>query len=82
MDKGYDMGRVYTECEDRNVRGIIPLHETTALARGDHPATCQHGEWRFAGTVEVRHRPRSRTPVAFAPRLAALCAVGGFRAWV
>jgi len=30
MDKGYDIERVYGECEDRDVRPIIPLRETPA----------------------------------------------------
>jgi hypothetical protein len=51
MDKGYDVGPVYDGCEDRDVRPIIPLRRTTLVERGEHrPPTCEHGEWRFAGT--------------------------------
>jgi hypothetical protein len=51
LDKGYDVGPIYDGCEARGVRPIIPLRQTTAVARGDHkPPTCEHGEWRFAGS--------------------------------
>ena len=38
LDKGYDMGRVYEECEDRACRSIIPLRETPAVKAGRRPA--------------------------------------------
>ncbi len=45
LDMGYDIGRVYSECEDRGSRPIIPLRETVAVKRGDHrPPNCEHGE--------------------------------------
>jgi hypothetical protein len=51
LDKGYDLTSVYNGCEDRNVRPIIPLRETPGVKRGDHrPPSCEHGEWRFAGS--------------------------------
>jgi transposase len=51
LDKGYDNGRVYRECGDRDCVPIIPLRETPDVQHGDHkPPTCEHGEWRFAGT--------------------------------
>ena len=34
---------------------IIPLRQTIGVARGDHkPPTCEHGEWRFAGSDSKR----------------------------
>jgi transposase, IS5 family len=55
MDKGYDVGRVYGECEERDVRPIIPLRQTPAVVRGDdQPPCCEHGEWRFAGSDAKR----------------------------
>jgi hypothetical protein len=63
MDKGYDFERVYSECEDRDVRPIIPLRQTTAVARGDHrPPTCEHGDWRFAGSDVKRGAAKWRCP--------------------
>ena len=51
MDKGYDIERVYGECEDRGCRPIIPLRETPAVKDGKAgPPTCEHGEWAFAGS--------------------------------
>jgi hypothetical protein len=51
LDRGYDFTAIYDGCEERDVRPIIPLRETPAVKRGDHKApTCEHGEWRFAGT--------------------------------
>jgi DDE family transposase len=48
MDKGYDLGPIYDGCEARDVRPIIPLRQTTAVARGDaEPPRCEHGEWRL-----------------------------------
>src|SRR5881227_2086094 len=35
LDKGYDNARVYGECEDRDVRPIIPLRETPDVKRGE-----------------------------------------------
>src|SRR5215211_6197616 len=55
LDMGYDNTRVYTECKDRGSRPIIPLRETPAVKAGQHkPPTCEHGEWRFAGSDAMR----------------------------
>ncbi len=46
-----DAPRVYAECADRDMVPIIPLRNTPAVKRGDDkPPTCEHGEWRFAGS--------------------------------
>src|SRR5829696_1134463 len=51
MDRGYDVSLAYDACEERGIRPIIPLRETPAVKRGaDKPPTCEHGEWRFAGS--------------------------------
>jgi len=63
MDKGYDLGTIYEACEARGCRPIIPLRQTTAVARGDHlPPTCEHGEWRFAGSDYQRGAAKWRCP--------------------
>jgi IS5 family transposase len=63
LDKGYDIPRVYSECEDRGVRPIIPLVQTIAVKRGDHkPPRCEHGEWRFAGADRKRGATKWRCP--------------------
>jgi DDE family transposase/transposase-like protein DUF772 len=63
MDKGYDAGRIYDECEDRNVRPIIPLMQTPAVKRGeDKPPCCVHGPWRFAGAEHSRKACKWRCP--------------------
>jgi len=63
LDKGYDVGRVYAECEDRDVRPIIPLRETPAVKAGKAaPPSCEHGEWRFAGSDAKRHAAKWRCP--------------------
>ncbi len=55
LDKGYDVERVYGECEDRDCRPIIPLRETPAVKAGKaEPPECEHGEWRFAGSDSKR----------------------------
>jgi hypothetical protein len=47
----------------RDVRPIIPLRQTIGVARGDHkPPTCEHGEWRFAGTDYNRGATKWRCP--------------------
>jgi hypothetical protein len=49
-DKGYDISPVYEALEDQGCRPIIPLRQTTGVARGDHkPPTCQHGEVALRG---------------------------------
>jgi hypothetical protein len=63
MDKGYDIERVYAECVERDCQPIIPLRNTTAVARGDaKPPTCEHGEWRFAGSDYRRKASKWRCP--------------------
>ena len=63
LDKGYDVGPVYEACEAAGVRPIIPLRETTSVARGDHlPPTCGHGVWTFAGADFKRKRTKWRCP--------------------
>jgi hypothetical protein len=63
MDKGYDLANIYAECEARGCRPIIPLRKTPNVQRGDHPApTCEHGEWRFAGSDAKRGAAKWRCP--------------------
>jgi DDE family transposase len=63
MDKGYDVGPIYDGCEERDCRPIIPLRHTIAVERGDHkPPTCDHGEWRFAGSDSKRGASKWRCP--------------------
>ena len=50
-------------CEDRGCRPIIPLRETPAVTAGRHkPPTCDHGEWRFAGSDAKRGASKWRCP--------------------
>jgi transposase, IS5 family len=63
MDKGYDIGPIYDGCEERNIRPIIPLKETEGVKKGwDKPPSCEHGEWRFAGTDYKRKACKWRCP--------------------
>ena len=63
MDKGYDLNAIHDACEDRDCRPIMPLRETPAVKRGDHqPPTCEHGEWRFAGSDFNRKVSKWRCP--------------------
>ena len=63
MDRGYDVERVYGECEDRDCHPVIPLRETPAVKRGaGKPPTCEHGEWRFAGAATSRGAAKWRCP--------------------
>jgi len=63
LDKGYDVGPVYDGCETRGVHPIIPLRETPGVKRGDHkPPTCEHGQWRFAGSDSNRGAAKWRCP--------------------
>jgi transposase, IS5 family len=63
MDKGYDAGRIYDECQERDVCPIIPLVQTPAVKRGEHkPPCCEHGEWRFAGADRKRNACKWRCP--------------------
>jgi hypothetical protein len=63
LDKGYDIESVYRELEDRDCRPLMPLREPPAVKRGDHHApTCEHGEWRFAGSDFNRKASKWRCP--------------------
>jgi hypothetical protein len=45
------------------VRPIIPLIQSTRVKRGDHKTpTCEHGEWRFAGSDRKRGASKWRCP--------------------
>lgn len=63
LDKGYDIESVYEELEGRDCRPIMPLRETPAVKAGNHkPPTCDHGEWRFAGSDYTRKASKWRCP--------------------
>ena len=63
MDKGYDLGRVYDDCAERDCLPLIPLRQTTAVKRGEHrPPECQHGVWKFAGSDRKRGATKWRCP--------------------
>jgi hypothetical protein len=63
LDKAYDHPSLYAACEDRDVRPIIPLRETPDVKRGEAAApSCQHGEWRFAGSDYQRGAAKWRCP--------------------
>src|SRR5438093_6668824 len=63
MDKGYDQPPIYNACAERGTIPIIPLRETPAVKRGEHkPPTCEHGEWRFAGSDFNRNASKWRCP--------------------
>lgn len=63
MDKGYDVPRVYDECEDRDCHPVTPLIQTATIKRGAHkPPCCKHGEWRFAGADNKRKATKWRCP--------------------
>ena len=63
LDKGYDNARVYGECQGRDCRPIIPLRSSPDVQRGeDRPPTCEHGEWRFAGSDPKRGASKWRCP--------------------
>src|SRR5204863_5758347 len=65
LDKGYDLATIYHGCEQRNVRPIIPLRQTPDLKAGkDKPPTCEHGEWRFAGSDSKRGGSKWRCPTS------------------
>src|SRR3954453_24071159 len=44
MDMGYDNGRVYTECADRDVIAVIPLRRNSGLRESNLPRTSD--EWK------------------------------------
>ena len=63
MDKAYDATTIYEGCEARDVRPIIPLRQTPGVKLGQHkPPTCEHGEWRFAGSDSKRGASKWRSP--------------------
>jgi hypothetical protein len=63
LDMGYDNNRVYGECEERDVRPIIPLRETPDVKAGKAgPPKCEHGTWRFAGSDSKRGASKWRCP--------------------
>ena len=65
MDKGYDAGPIYTECEDRGIRPVIALKMTAGVKAGwDKPPSCQHGEWTFGGSDPKRGASKWRCPTA------------------
>jgi len=63
LDMAYDNGPIYEDCEAHGCRPIIPLRETVGVKRGEHkPPTCEHGEWRFAGSDYERKASKWRCP--------------------
>jgi hypothetical protein len=65
-----DIGAIYDGCEDRDCHPIIPLRETHAVKRGQHkPPTCEHGDWRFAGSDSKRGASKWRCPRRVPARL-------------
>ena len=45
------------------MRPIIPLRQTPGVKLGQHkPPTCEHGEWRFAGSDSKRGASKWRSP--------------------
>jgi transposase len=63
MDKAYDIGRVYEECAERDCQAIVPLRRTGAVVKGEHlPPSCEHGQWRFAGSDYKRQAAKWRCP--------------------
>jgi hypothetical protein len=63
MDKGYDLQSLYTACEDRHVRPIMPLRMTPDVKAGaDEPPKCDHGRWQFAGSDYKRKASKWRCP--------------------
>jgi len=63
MDKGYDAGPIYTECEDRGILPVIALKMTAGVKAGwDKPPSCKHGEWTFAGSDPKRGASKWRCP--------------------
>jgi hypothetical protein len=61
--QGHDLEAIYAALEDRDCRPIMPLRQTPAVKAGAHkPPTCQHGEWRFAGSDFKRRASKWRCP--------------------
>jgi hypothetical protein len=65
MDKGYDVTTMYEACEQRGIRPIVPLRQTTGVKAGKaDPPTCEHGGWTFAGSDPKRGAAKWRCPTA------------------
>jgi hypothetical protein len=63
MDKGYDAGTIYDECESRGIRPVVPLRQTPFVKAGKAgPPTCEHGTWAFAGSDAKRGASKYRCP--------------------
>lgn len=63
LDRGYDQGRVYDDCEARDIRPIIPLTQSPHVKAGKHlPPECEHGTWTFAGSDAKRGASKWRCP--------------------
>ena len=63
MDKGYDIGLVYTACDQHGVLPVVPLRETPGVKAGRHlPPSCQHGVWAYAGADHRHRRSKWRCP--------------------
>jgi len=63
MDKGYDNGPIHDGCMDRDICPVTPLRQTGRVKAGDANApTCEHGEWKFAGTDYKRKATKWRCP--------------------
>jgi len=64
LDRGYDVEVIHEQAESRHIRPVIPLRETPAVKAGKHkPPTCDHGEWKFAGSDAKRGASRVRLHV-------------------
>lgn len=63
MDRGYDAGDLYDECDARGIRPIVPLRETPFVKQGKAaPPKCDHGTWAFAGSDAKRGAAKYRCP--------------------
>ena len=59
LDKGYDSQHIHKDLEELSCRPIIPMREFT---KNTHPVTCEHGEWKFAGSDYKRQCSQWRCP--------------------
>ncbi len=63
MDRGYDSEVIYSECENRHIRPVVPLRKTEAVKQGkDQPPSCEHGKWLFGGSDSKRGASKWRCP--------------------
>lgn len=63
MGRGYDTEAMHPAREDRGIRPVISLRQTTAVKQGEHlPRTCAHGEWTFAGADAICGASKWRCP--------------------